>query len=96
MKKILALSLLLGSMAFAVSSVEAAPAASNNVQDRRYQQDRYDRRNRQWRNNERRVRVETRTRVVRVGRQHYRETYQIRYLPNGRTQIRVINRVRIR
>jgi hypothetical protein len=58
--------------------------------DRRRQNERYERRN----NN--RVRVVTRTRLVRRGRAVYRETYQIRYLPNGRTQTRLINRIRVR
>lgn len=44
----------------------------------------------------RRVRVVNRTRLVRVGRRVYRETYQIRYFPNGRTQTRLISRVRVR
>jgi hypothetical protein len=42
------------------------------------------------------VRIETRTRLVHRGRQVYRETYRIRYMPNGRTQMRLISRVRIR
>jgi hypothetical protein len=38
----------------------------------------------------------TQTRLVRYGRQVIRETYQITYLPNGRTQTRLISRVRVR
>jgi hypothetical protein len=38
----------------------------------------------------------TQTRLVRVGRRTFRETYQITYLPNGRTQTRLISRVRVR
>jgi len=52
-----------------------------------------------WRNRNRnrgRVRVTTQSRLVRVGRRVYRETYQVRYLPNGRTQTRLISRVRVR
>jgi hypothetical protein len=45
--------------------------------------------------NRRGARVITRSRVVRFGRRVYRETYQVRYLPNGRTNTRLINRVRI-
>lgn len=48
------------------------------------------------RNRNRRVRTTTTTRIVRVGRQRFRETIQTRYLPNGRTQTKVISRVRIR
>ena len=44
----------------------------------------------------RRVRTVTRTRFIRLGRRLYRETYRITYLPNGRTQTRILSRVRIR
>ena len=89
MKKFLALSLILGSMAFAIPSVEAATkTAEVTPQQTRYQQnDRYNRRG---------VRIVTRTRIVRQGFRIYRETIQIKYLPNGRTQTKVISRVRIR
>lgn len=57
----------------------------------------------QWRDNyrwrrgiNRRARVVTQTRFVRYGRRIFRETYQVRYLPNGRTQVRLISRVRVR
>lgn len=53
----------------------------------------------QWRRNRwgrNRVRVTTQTRLVRAGRRVYRETYQVRYLPNGSTQTRLISRVRVR
>lgn len=46
--------------------------------------------------NRRRARVYTTTRLVRVGRRVYRETYQVRYLPNGGTRTRLISRVRVR
>ena len=42
-----------------------------------------------------RPRIVTRSRVVRVGRRLYRETYQVRYLPNGRTTTRLISRLQI-
>lgn len=44
----------------------------------------------------RRVRVFTQARIVHIGRRVYRETYRVRYLPNGRTQTSLISRVRIR
>ena len=89
MKKFLALSLILGSMAFAIPSVEAATkTAEVTPQQTRYQ--------RNDRNNRRGVRIVTRTRIVRQGFRTYRETIQIKYLPNGRTQTKVISRVRIR
>jgi hypothetical protein len=96
LKKFLALSMILGSMTFAVISAEAKTATENlssavelnaAPQWQRNQ-------NRRWRNN--RVRVVNTTRIVRVGRRVYRETIQTRYLPNGRTTTRVISRVRIR
>jgi hypothetical protein len=33
---------------------------------------------------------------VRIGRRTFRETYQITYWPNGRTETRLISRVRVR
>ena len=73
----------------------AAPAAKSEPQlwegrqqTRRIQQDtRYNRRG---------ARIVTQTRIVRVGRQRFRETIQIRYQPNGRTTTRVLSRTRIR
>ncbi|HEX8283087.1 MAG TPA: hypothetical protein VF588_07015 [Pyrinomonadaceae bacterium] len=50
-----------------------------------------------WRNRNRgRARVVTQSRLVRSGRRVYRETYQIRYFPNGRTSTRLVSRVRVR
>ena len=46
--------------------------------------------------NNRRAYVTTRSRLVRIGRRVYRETYQVRHLPNGRTTARLISRVRVR
>ena len=96
MKKIITLSLLMATMMFTAVFANAAPKTSNDPQLWEGQQ----RQNRQvqqnTRYNRRGVRVVTRTRIVRVGRQRYRETIQIKYLPNGRTQTRILNRVRIR
>lgn len=97
MKKLLALSLLLGSaVVFTPSETKAADINSSTTsltlnespQVRGYQQ------NRRW--NNRRVRVVNRTRIVRRGFATYRETVQTRYQPNGRVTTRVISRVRIR
>jgi len=52
-------------------------------------------RGRDRRYNRTRVRAITRQRTVRYGRRVYRETYVVRYLPNGRTSTQVISRVRI-
>jgi hypothetical protein len=89
MKKFLALSLLLGSMMFSVSSVEAKNSveASAAQQSRYYQNRRY--------NNQRTVRIVTRN--VRRGRQIFRETYRVTYNNrNGVTRTRLVSRVRIR
>lgn len=43
-----------------------------------------------------RVRVEYRTQVVRRGWAVYRETYEVRYLPNGRVMTSLVDRDRIR
>lgn len=97
MKKILSLGLLLASVAF--TGTIASAQSYSPQRDRYDQNDRNwrdnDRNDRNWNNNNRRVRVVTQTRIVRQGRRTYRETIQIKYLPNGRTQTKVINRVRI-
>lgn len=98
MKKLLGLTLSLATLGFIASPAEAkaasaagAPAATVAASTVAPQWG--DRRNRRW---NRRVRVVNQTRLVRVGRRVYRETYQVRYLPNGRTQTRLISRVRVR
>ena len=62
------------------------------------------RRNRRWRNRDwnrgERVgygygRTTVQTRLVHRGFHTYRETYQVRYLPNGLTQTTLISRVRV-
>ena len=63
-------------------------AANANAQ---WQRDQYGRRI----YNRRRARAVTRSRVVRYGRRLYRETYVVRYLPNGYMDTRLISRVRI-
>ncbi|HVE57847.1 MAG TPA: hypothetical protein VNB22_13530 [Pyrinomonadaceae bacterium] len=90
MKKIITLSFLLVSFAFTATF---ASAQSYIPQQDRYNQNR--RNDRNWRNN-RGVRVVTQTRIVRQGWRTYRETIQIKYLPNGRTQTKVISRTRVR
>jgi hypothetical protein len=99
MKKILALTLTLASLGLASSSAEAkaADSAISNataVASRAAVSPTAVQRRRGWGRN--RVRVVTQTRLVRQGRRVYRETYQVRYLPNGRTQTRLISRVRVR
>jgi len=93
MKKIITLSLMLVTLAFSATFASAQsyfPQRDRNDQNRRD-----DRRNdRNSRNN--RVRTVTQTRIVRQGFRTYRETIQIKYLPNGRTQTKVISRTRVR
>ena len=48
-----------------------------------------------WRNRNRYNRTYTTTRYVRRGWNTYRETYQIRYLPDGRTVTTLVDRVRV-
>lgn len=94
MKKILVLSLMLGTLAFVVPSTEAAPTAAAvqyREQDRRWNRDI----NRSW-NRNRRTRVVTRTRTVRIGNRWYRERIRITYFANGRQRIQVLSRTRIR
>ena len=96
MKKLLGLALTFASIgivglgsdakANGLSTNSVAVAANANAQ---WQRDSYGRR---IYNRRRTVR---RTRVVRVGRRLYRETYTVSYLPNGRTNTRLISRVRI-
>ena len=95
MKKILALTLTLASFGIAGVSAEAKAAAPSaaSVNTLKAAPAAV-----QWRNrrNRSRVRVVTQTRLVRRGRAVWRETYQVRYLPNGMTQTRLISRVRVR
>jgi hypothetical protein len=96
MKRLLGIALVLVSMGFVASSeagaTELARANSTLAANAAPQWER----NRSGRRYSRRpIRVVTRSRVVRLGRRVYRETYIVRYLPNGRTDTRLINRVRI-
>lgn len=98
MKKLLALTLSLASIGFVATSVEAKAAGSSNSSATRtaavVPQVRIQLGGN--RRNNRRVRTVTQTRLVRAGRRTFRETYQVTYLPNGRTQTRLISRVRVR
>lgn len=98
MKKFLTLALLLGSSVMFVPSAEAKAAEKNSAASLEanaatpqiYNQ----RQRRRW--NNRRARVVTRVRIVRIGYRSYREVVQYRYLPNGRVTVRVLSRTRIR
>lgn len=97
MKRLLALTLSIASIGFVASSTEAkaaeraaSPAAStstNAAAAPQWRRGRYNRRG---------ARVYTTTRLVRRGRAVYRETYRVRYLPNGGTRTTLVSRVRVR
>ncbi len=94
MRKLLGLALALASIGVVglESEAQANEVANNSVvaaSSAQWQRDRYGRR---IYNRRRSVR---RTRVVRVGRRLYRETYVVRYYPNGHIDTRLISRVRI-
>ena len=92
MKKILALTLLLGTSVIFVPAAETNSAVSleANASPQIYTQ----RRNQRW--NRRGARIVTRTRIIRSGYRTYREVVQYRYSPNGRVTARVLSRTRIR
>lgn len=93
MKKFLIFSAMLGSMAFAVTSVEAKSTTLSASADPQIRVQIGSQRNRRM--NNRRVRTVTQTRIVGFGRNRFRETIRITYLPNGRTRTQVISRTRI-
>jgi hypothetical protein len=106
MKRVLGIALALASLGFTGFTSEAKATeisrsnvtleANANPQLAQWERDRYGRRvyNRRF-YNRRRVRVVRQSRVVRYGRRVYRETYVVRYLPNGMTDTRLISRIRI-
>ena len=92
--------MVLGSLAFAASTAEAKTVTenvtgsielNNAAAAPQWQQNR-----RNNRINRRGVRIVNRTRIVRRGYAVYRETWQYRYLPNGRVTTRLVSRVRVR
>lgn len=105
MRKLLVLGLIFGSTLFSLGSGEARAAAATSVEtvepqirvqvgpqrNRRVRQQRPQPRPRMQRG----VRSYTTTRIVFIGRQRYRETIRVTQLPNGRSRVQVINRVRI-
>lgn len=100
MKKLLALALSLASLGFVASSAEAKASESASSQAvtiaANAPQRQWQNRGRWGRRNNGRAHVQMQTRLVRYGRQVFRETYQVRYLPNGRTVSRLVSRVRVR
>lgn len=93
MKKFLALTLLLGASIVFVPSIEAKTNNALALNNSAAPQIRIQLGNRQ---RNRRARVVTRTRIVRVGFRTYREVVQYRYRPNGTVTTRVLSRTRVR
>ncbi|HKS28451.1 MAG TPA: hypothetical protein VJS44_11555 [Pyrinomonadaceae bacterium] len=99
MKKLLGLTLSLASIVFVASNAQAADSktsAGTSITASSSTVSQFRRQGIWGRRNNRVARVVTQTRLVRYGRRIFRETYQVRYLPNGRTQTRLISRVRVR
>ena len=98
MKRLLGIALALASIVFVSPASEAQAAelirgttdVSANAAGQ-WTNDRYRRRG----YNRRRARTVRRSRIVRFGRRVYRETYAVTYFANGRTNTRLISRVRI-
>jgi hypothetical protein len=106
-KKLLVFSLILASFGFVGSALETQAGAMATASKPQFriqigpQRDRR-RRNRYYRGNgydygynNYGPRVVTQTRIVDNGWHRYRETYQTRYLPDGRTETTVISRERL-
>jgi hypothetical protein len=97
MKRLLGITLTLASLGtFGLSSEANASESRESITvaanaSPQWERDRYGRRY----NNRRRAYSVRRSRVVRYGRRLYRETYLVRYFPSGRTNTRLISRVRI-
>lgn len=92
MKKLIILSLMLGTMVVVVPSVEAKEmTASVTAAPQIIVQPG---RNRRW-NRNRRTRTVVSTRIRWVGPYRYRETIRTTYFANGRTRTVVIRRVRL-
>ena len=103
MKKLLTITLALASFGFlglgseakAETVVKATPQFRIQIGPQRRHR-RWN--NRDWNRGERvgYGRTTVQTRLVQRGFHTYRETYQVRYLPNGLTQTTLISRVRVR
>ena len=104
MKKLLALILTSASLLLAVPEASTTVANANaatspqirvQIGQRRDRDRDWRYRNRDWRYRNGYGQTVTQTRYVRRGWNTYRETYLIRYLPNGIVQTNLISRVRV-
>jgi len=96
MRKLLAFAFAIATIGFVTPSTTNAAEPQRDRQNRQERRDDRNRRNDRYGHYNRRVRVVTQSRIVRYGRSLYRETYRVRYFPNGRIQTTLISRVRIR
>ncbi len=85
--------MMVASIAFVAPSVEAKSPSSVEAEPQIRVQVGPQRRNN--RRVYRRVQFRTYTRIVGYGRNRFRETVRVAYLPNGRTRTQVISRTRI-
>jgi hypothetical protein len=92
MKKLLILALMVGTVSIVAPVAAEAKSAPSVTADPQIRVQVGPQRNR--RNVNRRVRTRVFTRYVGWGRNRYRETVRVTYLPNGRTRTQVISRVR--
>jgi len=97
MKRVLGIAFALLTLGFVVPTEAKTTANSNEIATVAANAAPQWQRNRRWerRYERRNARTVTRSRIVRVGRRVYRETYVVRYFPNGRTDTRLISRTRI-
>ena len=96
MKRVLGIAFALLTLGFAVPAEAKTTANSNEIATGAANAAPQWQRNRRWdRYDRRRTRAVTRSRIVRYGRRVYRETYVVRYYPNGRVDTRLISRKRI-
>ncbi len=84
MKKLLTAAFAFAAFVTFTSSADAQTRRTEVVQNTQYK-----------RTNDRGVRVYNETKLVWQGRQQFRETYQIRVMPNGRTTSKLISRVKV-
>ena len=96
MKRVLGIAFALLTLGFVVPTEAKTTANTNEIATVAANAAPQWQRNRRWdRNDRRRTRAVTRSRIVRYGRRVYRETYVVRYYPNGRVDTRLISRTRI-
>ena len=98
MKRVLGIAFALLTLGFVVPTEAKTTANSNEIATVAANAVPQWQRNRRWERRANRrynTRAVTRSRIVRVGRRVYRETYVVRYLPNGRVNTRLISRTRI-